>query len=55
MQGVRINTVDLLDAAVELARDHDLHYAESCVKAVLREKMISLHQYWQVMKLLYGS
>ena len=55
MYGIRIRTNDLIQAAKELARDHNTQYAENCVRAALREKMISVDQYCDAMKVLYGD
>lgn len=50
-----IKTVDLVKTAKELARDHNAQYAEDCVRAVLRERMISVDQFYCAMRALYSA
>ena len=48
-------TNDIIEAARELARDHSIQYAEDCVKAALKYKLIDIDQFTAVLRILYKA
>lgn len=49
-----MNTINLKKAVTELANEHNAQYAEDCVKAFLKQKKITLDQYFDIMQMLYA-
>ena len=46
-------TSDLIAAVRELTRDHGQQYAEDCIWAALRYKLINIDQFTAAMKIIY--